>query len=131
MNDQNIEVKSPRSGIIQLNGSFYSMETIFQISLLLHEARHSDCANRIKVKENGELDLQDCGFPHKSGGGVEIDIDRFPWGAYAASYLFGEAITNACTNYSDDEKMMGLLIKSDSQVRIQPFTNSPNMSGGE
>lgn len=131
LNDKNIKIQSPRSGIIQLNGFFYNSETIFQISTLLHEARHSDCPHGIKTKANGEYDFQDCGYPHNSGGGVEIDKDRFAWGAYAASYLFGEAITNACTNCTDDEKMMGLVIQSDAQNHILPFVDSPDMSGGE
>jgi hypothetical protein len=131
LNDKNIEIKSARSGIIQLNGFFYNSETMFQISTLLHEARHSDCPNGIKTKPNGEYDFKDCGYPHNSGGGVEIDKDRFAWGAYAASYLFGEAISNACSNCTDDEKMMGLIIQSDAQNHIIPFAGSPDMSGGE
>lgn len=131
LNDKNIEIKSPRSGIIQLNGFFYNNDIMFQISTLLHEARHSDCPHGIKTKANGEYDFQDCGYPHNSGGAVEIDKDRFAWGAYAASYLFGEAISNACTNCTDDEKMMGLMIRSDAQSHILPFTNSPDMFGGE
>jgi hypothetical protein len=112
-NGELIKINSPQIGIVQLNSDFFSKNksVLERISILIHEARHSDC----EMIEDAPTEL--CGYPHHQED--QIDKDKYAEGAYEMSYLFADAIANACINCSEDEKFIGLVIWSSEQSKIK------------
>jgi hypothetical protein len=111
-NGKLISINSPRVGIIQLNSDFFSehKHVLERLSTLIHEARHSDC----EIVE--DIPAESCGYPHINKN--RVDKDKYLHGAYEMSYMFGDAIANACINCSDEDKFVGLIIWSSEQSKI-------------
>jgi len=147
-----IDIKSPRVGLVKLNNAFFDQETSqaeaknFRLmSVLVHEARHSDCTGGIKrseiLNEKKGVEHVDnscshlhtyCPAGHDYAGYAACD--NHPWGAYAVSAVHAARIAE-CDDCSEEIVQVALATALDqgSRVMIEKklFSGSlglPNMS---
>ncbi len=117
-----ISIQSPYVGIIQLNREFFDLSFIEQISILLHEAKHSDC--QIQSKSPGSITIsQTCGFIHDFNG--KFAVDRYLDGAHAYEHIFGLSIFKDCINCTSKEKLQGLDIWLNTKDSVEEVKDGP------
>lgn len=112
---QEIDVQSPRTGIMilgegyaqamQLQGKTPVSPQLFRQSILVHEARHSDCASKSTAGYSTK-----CGFLHvKCTRGELVGIvacDDQPWGAYAIDAIFLDGTMNSLPSDSAEYALL-------------------------
>lgn len=132
---ENIASKSMPK-VIQLGTDFGKYFPIFGLSILVHEARHSDCEiglddqtiskwkNSSNLKELSlSLGQHLCGYSHGvcpegSINAGKTVCDSTLNGAYSYQYVFNRAIVNACKNCSFAEKIVMQVFSLDAATRI-------------
>ncbi|MEY2987315.1 MAG: hypothetical protein RJB13_836 [Pseudomonadota bacterium] len=135
-NNSAIAVNDPRIGIIKL-GRAYSvfdeasgrpLNTVARTSVLVHEARHSDCTGGLSNSDflnlaAGELpENRSCGHLHticKSGDYKGLAAcDGREWGAYALGWLFAQQLSQNCESCNEAMKQTAMAVSIDSLSRI-------------
>lgn len=146
-NNTALSVTDPRIGIIKL-GKAYSvfdeksgrpLNTVARTSILVHEARHSDCTGGLSDRDvlnlsSGQLpENRSCGHLHTIC--VDGDYEGLPacdgkaWGAYALGWLFANELVKNCENCTEPMKQTAMVVAMDSLTRI-PAELSKNMRNG-
>lgn len=123
IDEQDIAIDSSRAGIIvggegyettgkTREGRSYPIPVTYRQSILLHEARHSDCSGGLtradlaqarSAKTSEDYPNRACGHLHvtcpstSDYAGIAA-CDKEPWGAYTVGAIFAEATT---ANYAD------------------------------
>jgi hypothetical protein len=137
-NNSSIAVNDPRIGIIKL-GRAYSvfdessgrpLNTVARTSVLIHEARHSDCTGGLSNADflnlaAGELpENRSCGHLHticQSGDYKGLAAcDGREWGAYALGWLFAQQLSQSCESCNEAMKQTAMAVSIDSLSRIPP-----------
>lgn len=150
-----IPILSSRVGIIRLGESYFSfgssgqpLPVIARTSVLVHEARHSDCT---KVLSGADLQLlgntgdadrtnkiqnHECGHLHTTcPAGTEYEgkpaCDSSPWGAYSIGALYADGIIQTCKAASCDENsyQTALAVRIDSLSRLDASTRDKLSNG--
>ena len=152
-NDLAIPVNDSHVGVIQL-GQAYSDRNLIpntkeqpftpvsRTSILIHEARHSDCRDGIGPDELARLMQhklplsRTCGYMHKVceakitlPDGTAVDnpyagaaaCDDIAWGAYSVQAVYAMSLAKNCTNCSEHEKQEALMVGSDALMRLSGF----------
>ena len=122
--------------VIQLGTEFGKYFPLFGLSILVHEARHSDCEvglndqtiakwkNSANLKELSLLLGQHaCGYSHSlcpsgSMNAGKMVCDSTLNGAYSYQYVFNRAIVNACENCTFAEKIVMQISALDAAAKI-------------
>jgi hypothetical protein len=154
-NNTAIPVNDPRVGIIKL-GRAYSvfdesngrpLNTVARTSILVHEARHSDCTGGLNDRDflnlaAGQLpDNRSCGHLHTICASGDYEglpaCDGKQWGAYALGWLFANELVKNCENCTAAMRSTAEVVALDSLTRIPPelaremrngTLNQPDMS---
>ncbi|MBM3383431.1 MAG: hypothetical protein FJY29_13495 [Betaproteobacteria bacterium] len=135
-NNTSLPVNDPRIGIIKL-GRAYSvfdenngrpLNTVARTSILVHEARHSDCTGGLADRDflnlaSGQLpENRSCGHLHTicTSGDYEglPACDGKQWGAYALGWLFANEIVKNCENCTAAMRATAEAVALDSLARI-------------
>jgi hypothetical protein len=128
-------IYSPSAGIIQLGKSFDRAPVISQLTTLVHEARHSDCANpniQSDIKELTRLGYDPlqflylrstCGHTHSMcpQGHPLAKLpacDSQAGQSYGYAAEFASLVANACTNCSEQEKQIATVQAAEARTRI-------------
>lgn len=146
-NNSSVAVNDPRIGIIKL-GRAYSvfdevtgrpLNTVARTSVLVHEARHSDCTGGLSNQDfqrlsAGELpENRSCGHLHticKSGDYKGLAAcDGREWGAYALGWLFAQQLSENCESCNEAMRQTAMAVAIDSLARI-PTELAREMRGG-
>jgi len=135
-----VPVLSSRVGIVQL-GDLYRSEaflaskelSLMRMSILVHEARHSDCTGGLTQSDLSQLaagarpESKSCGHSHvvcpaghKLQGLYGCEIQ--PWGAYFTGAAFSGALAETCEGCTESEKQIALIDHYESLSRIRPST---------
>ncbi len=136
---RSIHMNSSRIGFIQLGDPYSKVDdSIFRISTLIHEARHSDCPDGISAAQLDKLiaegrDISSdrvlsiigtCGFLHfdcPSGhplAGKPACEDGKGWGAYSVMIPFNRMLYRQCTNCSEADRQAAAVTASEAATRI-------------
>ncbi|MEN9529024.1 MAG: hypothetical protein RI932_897 [Pseudomonadota bacterium] len=135
-NNTSIQVNDPRIGIIKL-GRAYSifdesngrpLNTVARTSILVHEARHSDCTGGLSDRDflnlaSGQLpDNRSCGHLHTICASGDYEglpaCDGKQWGAYALGWLFANELVKNCENCTTAMRTTAEVVALDSLTRI-------------
>lgn len=135
-NNSSIAVNDPRIGIIKL-GRAYSvfdeasgrpLNTVARTSVLVHEARHSDCTGGLSNADAlnlaaGELpENRSCGHLHTicTSGDYKglAACDGREWGAYALGWLFAQQVSQNCESCNEAMRQTAMAVAIDSLSRI-------------
>lgn len=135
-NNSSVAVNDPRIGIIKL-GRAYSvfnevtgrpLNTVARTSVLVHEARHSDCTGGLSNQDfqrlsAGELpENRSCGHLHticESGDYKGLAAcDGREWGAYALGWLFAQQVSENCETCNEAMRQTAQVVAIDSLGRI-------------
>lgn len=154
--NRKIPVKSTRVGIIQLGEGYLwekygdvTIQPVYRISTLIHEARHSDCTGGLRLDDLYRLRLgmdpksKGCGHMHvecPAGHDLEgaLACDAHAWGAYSVEAVFAKEVFSRCKNCSEAERQMALAVAADSFSRVTVLTDmitgrlgDPDMSSSD
>ena len=140
INGRYIDIPSSRVGIIQLGTPYLRLETVQQVTTLVHEARHSDCtggalASDIERIQAGLPPLNNkCGHAHvlcPEGHPYEgtFACDAHPWGAYVVGAIYASAVALTCTSCSETDKTVAEAMAIDSISR--PLYDVNDLLNGE
>jgi hypothetical protein len=134
---RNISVRldSPRTGFVAVGAAYTGPETsdIDRLDTLIHEARHSDCAQIPSVQDlaNFDKDLHSqisdagkacthmhmpCPAGHELAG--QLACDEHPWGAYSIGYVFSKSVYHFCQNCSEVQRQAALASATDDFGRL-------------
>lgn len=146
-NNSSLAVNDPRIGIIKL-GKAYSvfddvtgrpLNTVARTSVLIHEARHSDCTGGLSNQDVLNLSLgelpenRSCGHLHTVCASGDYKglaaCDGREWGAYALGWLFAQQIADNCDNCNEAMRQTALAVAIDSLSRV-PANLAREMRGG-
>lgn len=135
--DTVIPIDGPGIGFITLGPVYTSADTnlMDRLGTLVHEARHSDCAELPSLRDYYllEKDLNHlvsnhglacdhlhvkCPKGHPLAG--EEACDKHPWGSYMFDYIFSKAVHTSCENCSEEEKQAALATAADDLTRLAP-----------
>jgi len=135
-NNSSLAVNDPRIGIIKL-GRAYSvfdeasgrpLNTVARTSVLVHEARHSDCTGGLSNADalnlaTGELpENRSCGHLHTicTSGDYKglAACDGREWGAYALGWLFAQQVSQNCDSCNEAMRQTAMAVAIDSLSRI-------------
>ena len=129
--------------VIQIGSDFGRYSALYGLSILVHEARHSDCESGLsdetvsKWKNSEDLKAlsfaiakEPCGHSHglcksSSVNSGKLVCDPDLKGAYAYQYVFNRAVVNACENCSFSEKLVMQIFALDAASKL-PL--SPDLS---
>ncbi|NBO38688.1 hypothetical protein EBU99_08905 [bacterium] len=139
-NNTAIPVNDPRVGIIKLGKAYTvfddsgrSLNTVARTSVLIHEARHSDCTGGLTDRDvtflaTGQLpENRSCGHLHvicPSGNDYEglPACDGKVWGAYAMGWLFANELSQKCQGCSESMLQTAMIVAMDSLSRLDKET---------
>jgi hypothetical protein len=123
-------------GMIQVGVEFNRFLPLYGLSLLVHEAKHSECPDGLDALTSDQLrraaDLGQlasalaqykCGFSHSlcsadNPMAGKLSCDSSLDGPYTAQYVFNRAIVKYCTNCSFSEKALMQIFALDAAARI-------------
>ncbi len=135
INNTSIPVNDPRVGIIRLaegysnyDGEGRPMNTVARTTVLIHEARHSDCTGGLNERDAlnlaaGQLpENRSCGHLHticESGDYEGLPAcDGREWGSYALGWLYANEFRNNCTNCTEAMRQTAKVVAIDSLLRV-------------
>lgn len=135
VNDGAIPVTDPRIGIIRLaegytnfDGNGNPMNTVARTSVLLHEARHSDCTGGLSKKDVLNLSVgeppenKSCGHLHVICADGDYKglpaCDSQDWGAYSIGYLYASGLYDYCDNCNEAMRQTAKAVAIDSILRV-------------
>lgn len=146
-NNTALAVDDPRIGIIKL-GKAYTvfdektgrpLNTVARTSILVHEARHSDCTGGLSDRDfvnlaSGQLpENRSCGHLHTICATGDYEglpaCDGKPWGAYALGWLFANELAKNCDGCSEAMRQTAMIVAMDSISRI-PVELAKSMRSG-
>lgn len=133
--EHQIPVKSPRVGIMTLGPGYdrtmgkVELTPAYRSSVLIHEARHSDCETGLSQQDMTNLRAglptksNACGHRHvkcPAGHPLEglIACDDQPWGAYAVQMIYANTIAKSCANCDPRSKNQSLMMMLDAKSRV-------------
>lgn len=139
INNQLIDINSSRIGVMRFGANFAAIETIQQVIVLVHEARHSDCTGGVlasdleRIRNRMDTIENTCGHSHVlcPSGPYEgqFACDSHPWGAYAVSAIYSLALAETCANCSEDERAIAFAMHFDSTSRYLSFNYEDMLDG--
>lgn len=117
INDAPVDVTSPRVGIVQLGEAYARASEVDQLTVLIHEARHSDCTGGLRASDlerirNDEAPQnQQCTHMHvRCPPGHELAglfaCDAHPWGAYSVESNYAATIALTCTSCNEEARLV-------------------------
>ena len=118
------------------------MKRVVRQSILVHEARHSDCTGGITAAEiesflkKGVILNSQCGQLHVMCPKGH-DLEGFPacdgaaWGAYAIGGIFSATIAKTCSNCTEDEKQAAYADAVESYSRVLVIEDMINGKAGK
>ncbi len=146
-NNSSLVVNDPRIGIIKL-GKAYTvfdeasgrpLNTVARTSILVHEARHSDCTGGLADRDflnlaSGQLpENRSCGHLHTICATGDYEglpaCDGKLWGAYALGWLFANELVENCENCTEAMRQTAMAVAMDSLARIPPELAKAMRSG--
>jgi hypothetical protein len=135
INNTSVPVNDPRVGIIRLgegytnyDGEGTPMNTVARSTVLIHEARHSDCTGGLSQKDVQNLVLdklpenRSCGHLHTicESGDYEglAACDGREWGSYAIGWLYANEFKSNCDNCNEAMRQTARVVAIDSLLRV-------------
>jgi len=137
-NNTAFAVTDPRIGIIKLGKAYTvfdeasgrALNTVARTSILIHEARHSDCTGGLNDRDMvsltaGQLpENRSCGHLHTICASGDYEglpaCDGKPWGAYAIGWLFANEIVEKCETCTESMRQTAMAVAIDSLSRLPP-----------
>jgi hypothetical protein len=137
-NNTAFAVTDPRIGIIKLGKAYTvfdqasgrALNTVARTSILVHEARHSDCTGGLNDRDMvsltaGQLpENRSCGHLHTICASGDYEglpaCDGKPWGAYAIGWLFANEIVERCDSCTEAMRQTAMAVAIDSLSRLPP-----------
>lgn len=127
-----IPISSPRIGLFRIYQGYLQDFFIENISILIHEARHSDCSGGldqalIEAIRDGDMNTPSrCGHRHSvcPAGHVYADLpacDAFAWGAYSVQALWLSHVANHCQNCRSRDQILARAMLADAISRVPNF----------
>lgn len=132
-----VPVNSTRVGIVQLGKAYTQLhngtniiDQIYRSTVLVHEARHSDCTGGFT--SDPEVVLADDNTPAKEKACAHRHVtcpswhsyagtaacDLHPWGAYAVGGVFASEVAKGCSTCSEFERQLAAQAAADSWSRV-------------
>ncbi|NBX16469.1 MAG: hypothetical protein EBR09_03785 [Proteobacteria bacterium] len=135
VNNTSVPVNDPRVGIIRLaegytnyDGEGRPMNTVARTTVLIHEARHSDCTGGLSERDAinlaaGQLpENRSCGHLHTicESGDYEglAACDGREWGSYAMGWLYANEFKNNCESCNEAMRQTARVVAIDSLLRV-------------
>ncbi|MEY3902115.1 MAG: hypothetical protein RL189_1421 [Pseudomonadota bacterium] len=135
INNTSIPVNDPRIGIVRLaegytnyDGNGRPMNPVARTTVLIHEARHSDCTGGLSERDAlnlsaGQLpENRSCGHLHticESGDYEGLPAcDGREWGSYAIGWLYSNEMEKNCTNCTEAMRQTAKVVAIDSLLRV-------------
>lgn len=130
---QQIIPDHPRSGVIVISESFHSWTPASQLSILVHEARHSDCTGGLRRatlqsvrnldpdQQLTEMQGDSCGHFHVAcpvGHDIAgmINCDGQTWGSHTIQYVFARELSKNCVGCTAGEvEQVGKLARESAE----------------
>lgn len=129
INGKTLKISSTRIGVMQIGDPYVGLTTIEQVTILVHEARHSDCtggtlASDIERWRSGLIPLNHacahlhalCPPGHPLAG--EYACDEHPWGAYIIGAIYAAAISVTCSSCTETQKAIAEISSMESLTRL-------------
>ncbi|MBX9766455.1 MAG: hypothetical protein K2X47_04210, partial [Bdellovibrionales bacterium] len=139
VDQKQLRLRSPRVGLVQLGLGFVEkktpagtpIESLFRLGILVHEARHSDCATGLSEQSLQEsiqrrpVTDKTCGHIHAicpPGHTYEgrASCDIHPWGAYAVEAIFLQGVAEGCRTCTAQQRATAKLLALDRLSRLDP-----------
>lgn len=130
-----IAIDSPRTGFVAMGDVYTAPSTtwIDRLDTLVHEARHSDCAQipssddltayqhnkflQVSVEGRACTHIHmPCPKGHALAG--ELACDGHDWGAYTMGYVFSKTMYRSCVGCSEKQKQEALATATDDFSRL-------------
>lgn len=135
INNTAISVNDPRVGIVRLaegytnyDGEGRPMNPVARTTVLIHEARHSDCTGGLSERDAlnlaaGQLpENRSCGHLHticESGDYEGLPAcDGREWGSYAIGWLYANEFKNNCSNCNEAMRQTAKIVAIDALLRV-------------
>lgn len=129
VNGTPVDVTSARVGIVQLGAAYARTNEVEQLSVLVHEARHSDCTGGLHASDlerirNDEAPRNNlCTHLHtRCPPGHELAglfaCDAHPWGAYSIESNYAATIALTCTSCNETARLVAEAITLSAVNRV-------------
>lgn len=135
INNSAVPVTDPRVGIIRLaegytnyDGEGRPMNPVARTTVLIHEARHSDCTGGLTDRDVLNLTVgqlpenRSCGHLHTicESGDYEglAACDGREWGSYAIGWLYANEFRDNCANCTEAMKQTARVVAIDALLRV-------------